>query len=493
MKYMKIYILSMLFVIAVSTNAVCAVTVAYDPFSEDSLIAQTEDARLAEKITYLAQRKSVSDILSDLNSLTGIKLYSGFNSKDWQVRDRKMNIYVKDIPLARLMSAISGVMKFKWSRSQPDNADYTYRLYMDRKAILEGEAKLMREEKKRAENRSSFVDFCLNPPDMADEDMATIKNDDPVKYLYLKTGISGALGDFFRAVPNAALAMQSGDILNMDSSILPDASLEPLRRLVDGIGEIASTESSEPPAKPDFTKSITVQVNRSSLASCPAYVLGIIRVMDETGRSIGLPIIDPNCAAEKYVAGATNAALDESRQMSDLEKQQADSLFDEDAVESDSVESFMEHSGDPSFEKTIKIPAISYDLPDALKKISESADVNIVSDSFESGDLSVSVSAGEITLGNLLDRVAAQCSYNWMQFDDVTGFRDRFWVKHRSFQIPEAWLNKWRQDVKNRGKLSEKSLSEIKSLAPSQIWANVLSDDILSTAYEFELAQYCFN
>jgi hypothetical protein len=488
MKCLKISILSMFFVIVISTDAMCAVTVAYDPFAEGSLAAQTEDVRLAEKVTYLAQKKSVSGILNDLHNLTGIKFYSGFNSKDWQVRDRKMNVYVKDIPLARLMNAISGVMKFKWSRSKLDNADYTYRLYMDRKAILEGEAKLLREEKKRAENRSSFVDFCLNPPDMADEDMATLKNDDPVKYLYLKTGISTALGDFFRVVPNAALAMQSGDILNLDSSTLPDASLEPLRRLVDGIGELASTESSGP-TKPDLTMSITVQVNRPSLASCPAYVLGIIRVMDETGRSIGLPIIDPNCAAEKYIARATAAALDENRQMSDFEKQQADSLFDEDAVEGDSVESPMEHSDDPSLEKTIKIPAISCDLPDALKKISESANINIVSDSFESGDLSVSVSAGEITLGNLLDRVAAQCSYNWVQFDDIVGFRDRFWVKHRSFQIPEAWMQRWRQDVKNRGKLSEKSLSEIRSLSPSQIWANVLGDDILSKVYRFGIAQ----
>ncbi len=485
----KISLLSLICICICSKAAIASIPVAYDPFAAGLSAAQEEDTRLAQHITYSAQRKTVLAIFDDISNQTGVKFYTGFNNNDWQVRDRKMNVYVKDVPLARLMNAISGVMKFKWSRSKPDDSDYTYRLYMDRKAILEGEATLLREEKKRAENRSSFVDFCLNPPDVSDADMAALKNDDPVKYLYLKTGISGALGDFFRAIPNAALAMQSGDILSLDSSTLPNASLEPLRRLVDGIGEIASTESSDPEAKPDLTKSIRVQVNRPSLALCPAYVLGIIRVMDETGRSIGLPIIDPNCASEKYIAGATAAALDENRQMTDLEQQQSDSLFNEDAIESDSVEPPMEHQDDPSLERTIAIPAISCDLSDTLRKISEASNISIVSDSFNSGDLSVSLEAGKVTFAKVLNSVASQCSYNWMQFDDIIAFRDRYWVKHRSFQIPEAWMQRWRQDVKKTGKLSPKSLSEIKSLAPSQIWANVLSDDILSTAYEFELAQ----
>lgn len=97
------------------------------------------DARLSQKVTYEARHKAVKTILADLTEMTGITFNAGYNKNDWQVRDRKMNIFAKDITIADLMSSIARVMKFKWSVNK-DEAPWTYRLYMDRTTLVAANA-----------------------------------------------------------------------------------------------------------------------------------------------------------------------------------------------------------------------------------------------------------------------------------------------------------------------------------------------------------------
>ena len=109
-------------VVSSSVWAVGKVTV--DPntsITANAKAAAETDARLDRKITYEARRKTVSAILADLSALSGVTFHAGYNGMDWQVRDRKMNIFVHDVSLRELMDSIAHVMKFKWSKS--DKAD----------------------------------------------------------------------------------------------------------------------------------------------------------------------------------------------------------------------------------------------------------------------------------------------------------------------------------------------------------------------------------
>ena len=63
------------------------------PGAESADSAPKPDTRVAEKITYQARKKTVLAILTDLTEMTGVTLEAGYNNKDWQVRDRKMNIF----------------------------------------------------------------------------------------------------------------------------------------------------------------------------------------------------------------------------------------------------------------------------------------------------------------------------------------------------------------------------------------------------------------
>lgn len=483
MKSALLKMLALLLLTDLSSHATTStvIKITEDPFSAGVLAAEKKDPRLAQNLTYEANRKTVSSILDELKKQTDIKFYSGYNSNDWQVRDRKMNIIVKDLPLSNLMESMSRVMKFKWNRRKLDDGEYTYRLYMDRKAILEGEARLLREEQKRSENRSDFVEFCLDTPDLSEVEMDRLKEEDPARYLLIKSGVSGALGDFLREAPDAALALQSGSVVNLDASVLSPSCQQALSRLIQGIQYLSSAEPLGPTRIPEDISHARVRVNRPSVSSRPSFVLGVIIVQDDSGDSVGLPIIDTNCEAMKSSAKAQIAALEGGRKMTETELRKENDLFFAAATRSESAEPIAEHPDDPLLENLIAMPDMSGKLTDILSKVGEASQICIVSDSFNSSDGPVSVRSGKVKLKGLLDGIVAQCSYNWIKPGQVIEFQDRFWAKHRAAQIPEIWIDEWRQAIRKTGTLDIDQLSQIAMLTPAQLWENVADDEILGS------------
>ena len=101
----------------------------------------SSDARLAQKVTYEARYVSVQRILEDLTALTGIRFYAGSNTYDWNVRSRKMNIFVKDVKVADLMNPIAHAMKFTWNCSASQGPP-TYRLVVDGKFAVAADVQI---------------------------------------------------------------------------------------------------------------------------------------------------------------------------------------------------------------------------------------------------------------------------------------------------------------------------------------------------------------
>ena len=133
------------------------------------------DPRLARKVTYTAKRKCASEVLSDLSAMTGITLNAGYNEKDWQVRDRRMNVFAKDLPLADLMNSIARTMKFGW-REDGEPGRESYRLYMDRAAVLRVEMKRKKEAeavaKQLKEARQRLFDSLQQVADLPADEVA---------------------------------------------------------------------------------------------------------------------------------------------------------------------------------------------------------------------------------------------------------------------------------------------------------------------------------
>ena len=195
-----------------------------DPNAAGTRTAATEpeiDTRLDQKITYEAKRKTVLKIVSDLSTISGVKFRAGYNADDWQVRDRKMNIFAKEVPLRDLMDSIARVMKFKWERTG-EGEKTTYRLYMDRKTLLDAEAMKDRSDEQiadeRAMQREKALNELINANGHSDNDLNQMKSDKPWSYMPASSGVAGALGKLISNYSALAEAIATGQEVSVDAS-----------------------------------------------------------------------------------------------------------------------------------------------------------------------------------------------------------------------------------------------------------------------------------
>lgn len=505
----------LILVIAIPAMAVGKVTT--DPNAGNSArkpeAVDTSDARLSRKVTYEASRKMVSAILDDLTKSTGVVFRAGYNGKDWQVRDRKMSIFVKDVPLSSLMNSISHVMKFKWERAGNSGA-WTYRLYMDRRTLLDAEAQRVREEEKeeaeRAKKRAEgLAQYAKLGGKLSDEDMAKLSNDSPFLYALAQAtrnsggspDMSSSMSNLFQEAPLAWNAIANGQRLDMQGSDLSSAAqaglLNSVRQMVNmeqKFGGRASNELS-PDDMASHMDKVSIKFNQAleMMKGMPSagMLLGDMTV-EYDGRTSTVPFIDPTCAMANVLGKAMTESDQTGRSMNDVIKEHVGELTSAmvNEVKSETTgEPLNQHpTDDPDLQAKVTLKPDSAKLVDVEKSLAETAKMGVVSDSF--GDLyrgyspRGQVPGTETVLKDMLDRIGDIYVYNWDKQSGIIELRDRNWFKKRAVQIPEEWLEKWRNEFTGTGTLGLDSLAEIAQLTQDQLMNNVATDDTLySSAY----------
>lgn len=126
--------LTMLAVVAVLCTPAWAEKVTVDPNAPGAQATASEDnkadPRLLQKITYDSGYKRLHAVVEDINRLSGMAVRCGRNKTDWRVRDIPMAVYVKDMPLGKLLRAIADATH-TWFASERvgDNPKKSYRIY----------------------------------------------------------------------------------------------------------------------------------------------------------------------------------------------------------------------------------------------------------------------------------------------------------------------------------------------------------------------------
>jgi hypothetical protein len=111
---------------------------------------------------------------------------------------------------------------------------------------------------------------------------------------------------------------------------------------------------------------------------------------------------------------------------------------------------------------------------DVLKAVVESADLQVVADSYlyywhESSDqLPRGAAVRDRPLAELLDQVAPPFFYEWRREGDVYLFRHRNWFHEKQHNIPERDLRRWRGHLEGKGRLWLEDLAEMALLTESQ-------------------------
>lgn len=468
---------------------------------DDTAASSKVDPRLAQKVTLEARGKSVRAILSDLSKMTGITLYAGYNDADWQVRDRKMNIFAKDATLAHLLSSIARVMNFKWSiRGEP--GAYTYRLYMDRRALLDAESKRQREqqmiEQKRTDSRMKMLEGFASIANLSPEEMEMLRNENPFMYIIARSGLASSLSGFFGEVPMSIDALASGQQLTMNAGMLSPRAQQGLVQSLHQLKKLQESFGDKVHPLPDGIASdmsrVTVRLNShmEMMEGRPEanLLLGLMTIeyyepeSDRTRNEV-VPFFDPESKFSKLIGELLLEREETGKSLKDVAKDH-ELEFMEAYLASvqpyDFGEPVVEHPYDPELLKKIKMEVASRRLDDVQAELARSSGFAVVSDDFgvNFGVFRSLAQDEEVEIREVLDNIAQGFRYNWEKHESIIEFRDRYWFRKRAAQIPEAWIEAWRKALKETKTLDLDALSQIAALTQEQINANLVPDQVIS-------------
>ena len=459
---------------------------------------ESGDKRLAQKVTYEAKRKSVLAILNDLAKLTGIAYKVGTNNQDWQVRDRRMNVFAKDVPLARLMSSIARVMKFKWSKSDDKEAP-TYRLFMDRRAVLEEESKRIQEEqryeKRQTERRQKALDSFARSASMSPDELAKLKTENPFLYICTESGLTGSVVGLFRESPAIADALSTGRRLTVSSGNLSPAAQQAILGVVNGMAGLekrfGGNERPLPGGMADNPGRISLDINshmdEARHSPGAGLMVGMIMMSysgpGDENYNTGFPIIDPDSALSKVLGKALLRAEQEGKPMNDIGKEfeaELTKALVDDMKKDLPDEPKADQPPDPDLEKKIKLDKPGQQLDEVLGALAKAGDIAVASDSFGKSHGLPGLMVNEGDLKTVLDKIGDAYLCGWEKHGPVVEFRDREWFQKRAQQLPEAWLEDWRSKLKKNGTLDLPDLARMGALTLEQFQMNIMSDDVLN-------------
>lgn len=471
------------------------------------------DVRLAQKVTYEARHVALRQILEDLTALTGIKLYVGRNKSDWPVRDRKMNIFVKEVKMSRLMNSIAHTMKFKWSRND-DLDPPTYRLIVDRNAVIWADAKREKAENHYEElwrtRRKEWIDIIMRDGAMSPEQIEATRETDPVFYRYARGGDIRALHALFNEVPEARNRFVAGQNFRISADRLSDNTRELLFSAGDefrkfmqrGRGEVIGLADI---LKPDDEFDIAyVRLDVGSFT--PNKRWGIMSYGSTGYFHFSKGEQDPQIVDLKDKSSKMARALCERENMIiDTDDRSAPTtvfrshipeLIAERENEEERLypsEPLNEHSDFDELQTVIKIKV---DTPESeqdgalatntyiasfQKALADATGFGVVSDSWVDID-GDKLPEQNAALGELLDKFSTQFNYNWDKSSTILEFRHRKWWKNRLNQIPDEWVTAWSENTRKNGTLSLDDLAQISCLTYYQAEESLKPDKVLGTA-----------
>jgi hypothetical protein len=454
------------------------------------------DIRLGQTVAYSQWNKPVLAILEDLSKATGVTLKAGVNSRDWQVRDRKMSIFAKDVSLGEIMGSVGRVMKFKWEKSG-DEGQWTYKLFMDRRTLLDAEAQRVRQEQQQEAEQAKrrqdgFMEYA-KLGELSDADKVKLKTENPFMYVAAQSGLGGSMGAFFTGTPGAVDAMANGQRLDLNGSALSTEAqaglLQAMRQMTDMETKFSGGKSNRtlPDNLGEDPSKISVSINQA-LEQTKGMPMGGMLLGDVTikydGGSMTVPMFDPNSDAAKLIGKALIESEEQGRSMDEVMKDHMTEFMNvmTKALKTEAGgEPLTKHADDPALDAKVTLKADSQKLPDVEKALAEASKYAVVSDYFVSimPGPQTPIPAVETPLKDILAKIEDGFVCNWDKHGSVIELRDRNWFKKRAAQLPEERLEAWRQELIKTGTLDIDSLAQIAQLDQEQLMANIYPDETL--------------
>lgn len=457
-------------------------------FAQEAKPSDTPDPRLDQKVTYQAKGQLLHRVLAELTEKTGVIMTCGKNEEDWQVRDRKVSIAVKDMPLKDLQQQLSKLLRFTWARGSKDGQP-TYRLFQDLKSRREEEsfrtAAKEAQEKKMIERRQSAITAIEKLENLTPEQLESLKAESPMLYVLAKEPVGKGMLQLMRALPEAKSAFVNGGEYQIGLSNAPSETIDAARAYVNGIDSLI--QQLDPRHRSVFggladnieNARVTVVNGGSSemnILGGDDMFFGMLSVEAEGFPEAGIPLIDPTSPIANAM-GKMLIKMMEGSSMMDLSGEfqtEMEKAFNE-MVKSDEPDEPL--PDDPDFEKLVKLELKPSDrLPEIIEELAKKTDMQVFSDHFASMMPAPSISQEEQKLGKLLKSIASAYGKQFKKTGNTIVFTDRKWFEKRAWEVAENILEYWRTAIKN-GSLQLDDLVWMACLTDEQIMNTLMTDE----------------
>jgi len=442
-------------------------------------VTSSDDPRLSVSISYKAVHKPVMDVIADLADLSGVALKAGHDNRDWQVRSRRMNILVEGVPLGDLMNSIARVMVFQWSKTS--DAEPTYRLYANQRAIAERQAewRVNSQELRRqvAAGRSRFLDVVAEVAVMSESEAEKLKDHNFHLYFLWKTGTAQLTTAVFKDVVGLREAFTERSWnLSIPISLLSPATKKLMLLTMRAFyyhwhkrDEVYPAELEQHLDEGHFGFELVprpfTRSDRDQLVNFRGMGCGIRGHFFHLGYYYDSDLPMGNVIS-RHRWLAVEEGMDEDAAYETLREEFTQARLSPLETATERLLPL-----DPRIEPEEKVEVdrpVASDWERLIPAIAEATGLGVVSDSFHHSFM-------------LFDR-----DYNRQRQGGILEFRSRDWFKYRASQIPEEWIGKWRKRFEETGAMTLDEFSQFGVLTYEQIEENVLHDPVLGKSIERE-------
>ncbi|MHB9037109.1 MAG: hypothetical protein ACYC64_10595 [Armatimonadota bacterium] len=452
----------------------------------EDVLAVGADSRLDQKVAFDADGLRVSDVLGSLALRSGVNMAAGVDENDWMVRDRKVILHVKGMPLRDLMREIASVLRFDWITSGT-GAEVKYALLQSSEQAKEEQS--LRDSAKDAkakqfrERRENVLAEMANLGSLSKDDAAKLSNTDPWRYVLATEPLGRDLADFFNSFPDARNAFLQGTEVSFPvSQLIPNlqATVRRIAESYDSLQQRIGASEDHVDLLSRFDK-LQVTINRNAAASTSELLAKNLLGGISVGlglESIYVPIFDPASGMAKAL-GRAIVRLQTGLSKDEVGKQLEAELKSEANVVRSSEASGRDITSDPSLRR--KFALFESDtiapLSATLKALAQKTGLDIISDCFSAKP--PTMAGGEKTLGEHLESIRSTYGSNWEKSGDALVFRDTDWFAKRTWEVPQVWIDYWASRGKTNNGLLLEDLVQIARLRDAQIDHTIVADSVL--------------
>lgn len=447
-----------------------------------------KDPRLDQKITYKVKLRPIADLTDDLTKLTGVTFYAGRAKSDWRVREDCATVMAADLPLSALMESIAHVMKFRWSRGGKA-PNWTYRLVEDPAVIAKIQRKEEERKKKDRELRQERLDKVLSVKTMTADELAKLKEEDPLLYLMQKAGGLDGIVQLFQEAPAVKEAWVNGEDCNAAGVRLPPGvqqALVGMRRalIVDSLKDPESSEYAMEMLD-RFEKDSSRMMVRIYKPHSPSYPFPSLIIEAAEGTSV-ISLTAPRSEAERLRALARLRASEEKRSAREVYMEMKDQIAaaekksgQQQHLWSYTQEPVLDHpDDDTALAEPLKENVAPKTLTGLIESLSKATGFAFVTDDYR-GRTQLTFGKGT-KLRKVFNIISArQSPHNWNRRGQVIELWDTNWYDNRNARVSKAWLEELRRKLRENGTLDIDDLAQVAALTVEQISKNFGRDDVL--------------